>query len=294
MNLRKSISALLIAFVITLQFTQISVASAADYKVGGDCSGDPGVYSLSVEEYNERYFPKNSNGLWCFDNVNGQSTYQNIPVELDDAQVKRLAYRIEQIVCVDAKTRAECEVFGRKETKKILVNEIGLTASEARDILSCYALDDFAEKPPNTTCDTSYIEGPGEEGGAPRVYYWHHYPERSAFTKFNDLDGGAKSSIIGFALIAIIFFALFYSGFSPSKSERNLQSTSVAVVKTLLSIVGVALIIILIVWLYIAFIEPFLNGNPIDFSKKVLGVPQYMWTVIYGVYYIAWNSNRKK
>lgn len=292
MNLRKSISALLITFVIALQFTPISVATAAEYKVGDDCSGASGVEYFTVEEYNERYFPKNS-GLWCFDDVNGQSTYQNIPVELDDAQVKKLAYRIEQIVCVNAKTRAECEVFGRKETKKILVNELGLTATEAKDILSCYALEDFAEEPPNTTCDTSYIEGPWEEG-APRVYYWHHYPERSAFTKFNDLDGGAKSSIIGFALIAIIFFALFYSGFRPNKSERNAQSTSVALFKTLLSIVGVALLIIFIVWLYIAFIEPFFNGNPIDFSKKVLGVPQYMWTVIYGIYYIAWNSNRKK
>jgi hypothetical protein len=292
MNLRKSISALLIAFVVALQFTPISVATAAEYKVGDDCSGAPGVEYFTVEEYNERYFPKNS-GLWCFDDVNGQSTYQNIPVELDDAQVKRLAYRIEQIVCVNAKTRAECEVFGRKETKKILVNELGLTATEAKDILSCYALEDFAEEPPNTTCDTSYIEGPWEEG-APRVYYWHHYPERSAFTKFNDLDGGAKSSIIFFVLATIFFFALFYSGFRPNKSERNAQSTSVALVKTLLSIVGVALLIIFIVWLYIAFIEPFFNGNPIDFSKKVLGVPQYMWTVIYGVYYIAWNSNRKK
>ena len=292
MNLRKSISALLITFVIALQFTPISVATAAEYKVGDDCSGASGVEYFTVEEYNERYFPKNS-GLWCFDDVNGQSTYQNIPVELDDAQVKKLAYRIEQIVCVNAKTRAECEVFGRKETKKILVNELGLTATEAKDILSCYALEDFAEEPPNTTCDTSYIEGPWEEG-APRVYYWHHYPERSTFTKFNDLDGGAKSSIIFFVLATIFFFALFYSGFRPNKSERNAQSTSVALVKTLLSIVGVALLIIFIVWLYIAFIEPFFNGNPIDFSKKVLGVPQYMWTVIYGIYYIAWNSNRKK
>jgi len=292
MNLRKSISALLIAFVTALQFTSISVATAAEYKVGDDCSGAPGVEYFTVEEYNERYFPKNS-GLWCFDDVNGQSTYQNIPVELDDAQVKKLAYRIEQIVCVNAKTRAECEVFGRKETKKILVNEIGLTASEAKDILSCYALEDFAEEPPNTNCETSYITGPAEEG-ASRVYYWHHYPERSAFTKFNDLDGGAKSSIIFFVLATIFFFALFYSGFRPNESERNAQSTSVALVKTLLSIVGVALLIIFIVWLYIAFIEPFFNGNPIDFSKKVLGVPQYMWTVIYGIYYIAWNSNRKK
>ncbi len=282
-----------ITFVIALLFTPISVATAADYKVGDDCSGAPGVESLSVEEYNERYFPKNSDGLWCFDNVNGQSTYQKIPVELDDAQVNKLAYRIEQIECVNAKTRAECEVFGRKETKKILVNELGLTASEANDILSCYALDDWAEEPPNTTCDTSYINGPWEEG-APRVYYWHHYPERSAFTKFNDLDGGAKSSIIGFALIAIFFFVLFYSGFRPSKSERNIQSSSVALIKTLLSIAGVALGIVFILWIYIGFIEPFINDNPIDFSKKVLGVPQYMWPVIYGVYYIAWNSNQKK
>ena len=292
MNLRKSISALLIAFVIALQFIPISVATAAEYKVGDDCSGAPGVEYFTVEEYNERYFPKNS-GLWCFDDVNGQSTYQNIPVELDDAQVKRLAYRIEQIVCVNAKTRAECEVFGRKETKKILVNELGLTATEAKDILSCYALEDFAEEPPNTTCDTSYIEGPWEEG-APRVYYWHHYPERSAFTKFNDLDGGAKTSIIFFALITIFFFVLFYSGFRPDKSERNAQSTSVALVKTLLSIAGVALGIIFILWMYIGFVEPFFSDVEIDFSKKVLGVPQYMWPVIYGVYLTAWNSNRKK
>ena len=279
MNLRKSISALLIAFVITLQFTQISVATAAEYKVGDDCTdAEYGVYP---------------NGLWCFENVNGKSTYQNIPVELDDAQVKRLAYRIEQIVCVEAKTRAECEVFGRKETKKILVNEIGLTASEAQDVLSCYALEDFAEEPPNTTCETSYIEGPWEEG-APRIYYWHHYPERSAFTKFNDLDGGAKSSIIFFVLATIILFALFYSGFRPNKSETNVQSTSVALIKTLISILGVALGIVFILWIYIGFIEPFFSGVKIDFSKKVLGVPQYMWPVIYTAYLTAWNSNRKK
>jgi len=292
MNLRKSISALLIAFVIALQFTPISVATAAEYKVGDDCSGASGVEYFTVEEYNERYFPKNS-GLWCFDDVNGQSTYQNIPVELDDAQVKKLAYRIEQIVCVNAKTRAECEVFGRKETKKILVNELGLTSSEAMDILSCYALKDFAVEPPNTTCDTSYIEGPWEEG-APRVYYWHHYPERSAFTKFKDLDSGSKWSIIELALIVIFFFVLFYSGFRPHKSKRNVQSTSVALVKTLLSIAGVALGIVFILWIYIVFIEPFFSGVKIDFSKKVLGVPQYMWPVIYGVYITAWNSNRKK
>ena len=293
MSVRKVFSAVITALVLALPILPTSTAAAAEYKVGDDCSGDPGVESLSVEEYNERYFPKNSNGLWCFDNVNGKSTYQKIPVELDESQVKKLAYRIEQIECVDAKTRAECEVFGRKETKKILVNELGLTASEATDILSCYAHDDFAAEPPNTTCDTSYIEGPWEEG-APRVYYWHHYPERSAFTKFNDLDGGAKTSIIFFALITIFFFVLFYSGFRPDKSERNAQSTSVALVKTLLSIAGVALGIIFILWMYIGFVDPFFSGVEIDFSKKVLGVPQYMWPVIYGVYLTAWNSNRKK
>ena len=290
MNLRKSISALFIVFVIALQFTQISFATAADYKVGDDCSG---TSSLTVEEYRQKYWGENPNRVWCFDDENGTSTYQNLPVELDESEIDLLAFRIEQIVCVDAKTRAECEKFGRKEAKKILINEIGLTASEASNILSCYTHDVGAEEPPNTNCETSYINGPWAEG-APRVYYWHHYPERSAFTKFNDLDGGAKSSIIIFALIVITFFALFYSGFAPSKSERNIQSTTVALVKTLLSIVGVALIIIFSLWLYIAFIEPFFSGNSIDFSKKVLGVPQYMWTVIYGLYYIAWNSNRKK
>ena len=293
MSVRKVFSAVFTAFVLALLIIPTSTAAAADYKVGDDCSGAPGVEYFTVEEYNERYFPKNSDGLWCFDNVNGQSTYQNIPVELDDAQVKKLAYRIEQIVCVNAKTRAECEVFGRKETKKILVNELGLTNSEAKDILSCYALEDFAEEPPNTNCETSYIDGPWEEG-APRVYYWHHYPERSAFTKFNDLDGGAKSSIIFFVLAVIFFFVLFYSGFRPDKSQRNAQSTSVALIKTLLSIVGVALGIIFILWIYIGFIEPFFSGVEIDFSKKVLGVPQYMWPVIYGIYLTAWNSNRKK
>ena len=283
---------MLVAFVIALLFVPVSVATAAEYKVGDDCSPAPGEEYQTVDEYNERYFPKNS-GLWCFDDVNGKSTYQNIPVELDDAQVKRLAYRIEQIVCINAKTRAECEIYGRQEAKKILVNELGLTAGEAKDILSCYALADFAENPPNTNCETSYITGPAEEG-ASRVYYWHHYPERSAFTKFNDLDGGAKSSIIGFALIAIIFFALFYSGFRPNKSETNVQTTSVALVKTLLSMAGVALGIVFILWIYIGFIEPFFSGVEIDLSKKVLGVPQYVWPVIYAIYLTAWNSNRKK
>ena len=293
MAARKSISAILIAFVLALLFTPITIATAADYKVGDDCSPAPGEEYETVEQYNERYFPRNSGGLWCFNNINGKSTYQNIPVELDDPQIKRLTYRIEQINCVDAKTRAECEVFGRKETKKVIVDELGLTASEADDILSCYALEDFAEEPPNTTCETSYINGPWEEG-APRVYYWHHYPEQSAFSKFNDLDSGSKWSIIGLTLIVIFFFVLFYSGFRPNKSERNIQNSSVALIKTLLSIAGVALGIVFILWIYIGFIEPFFSGVEIDYSKKVLGIPQYMWPVVYGVYYMAWNSNRKK
>ena len=65
-------------------------------------------------------------------------------------------------------------------------------------------------------------------------------------------------------------------------------------VKTLLSVIGINLIIVFFVWLYIALIEPAMSGNKVDFSKKFLGVPQYMWTVIYTMYYIAWNSNRKK
>jgi hypothetical protein len=293
MFVRKVFSALFTALVLALPIIPTSTAVAADYKVGDDCSDGPGVEYLTADEYREKYLAKIPDGLWCLNEENGKSTYQNIPVELDDAQIKKLAYRIEQIECVTAKTKEECETFGIKEAKKILIKELGLTASQATDILSCNTHDVWAEEPPNTNCETSYINGPWGEG-APRVYYWHHYPERSALTKFNDLDGGAKSSIVFFVLAVIFFIVLFYSGFRPDKSERNAQSTSVALIKTLLSIVGVALGIIFILWIYIGFIEPFFSGVEIDFSKKVLGVPQYMWPVIYGIYLTAWNSNRKK
>ena len=293
MTFRKPFSALLIAFVVALHFTPISVATAADYKVGDDCSSASGVEYLSVEEYRQKISAGNSNGLWCFNEENGKSTYQNIPVELDESEINLLVDRIEQIVCVDTKTRAECEQFGIKETKKILIKDLGLTSAQATDILSCNTVEVGSGEPPNSTCDTAYIEGPWEEGAA-QVYDWHHYPERSMFTKFKDLDGGAKSSIIFVVLFILFYFVLFYSGFRPIKSERNLQSTSVAVVKTLLSIAGVVLAIIFILWVYIVLIEPFFSDVEIDFSKKVLGVPQYMWPIIYGVYYIAWNSNRKK
>lgn len=276
---RKIITSVMALIVFALLIIPTSTAAGADYKVGDDCS--------------EAEYGENPNGLWCLTKENGESTFQTIPVELDDSQIEKLSSSIEQIVCLNARTKAECETFGIKETKQILIKDFELTASQANDILSCNDHDVWSEDPPNSNCLQSYIEGPWGEG-APRVYYWHHYPERSAFTKFNDLDGGAKSSIIFFVLMMIFFFGLFYSGFRPEKSQRNLQTTSVALVKTLLSIVGVALVIVFIVWMYVGVIEPFFNGTEIDFSKKVLGIPQYMWPVIYVIYFTAWNLNRKK
>jgi hypothetical protein len=268
-----------IALLLLLFVAGGSSMAATSYKVGDDCSG------VKSGEY-----PK---GLWCYRDNNGESTFQNIPVDLDDSEVNLLEYRIEQIICVEAKTRAECEIFGEKATKKILIKELGLTSSQANDILSCRNLREWAEEPPNSSCVSIYIEGPWA-GGAPRVYYWHHYPEESAFAKFAALDGGAKVSIILLVLIALFFFALFYSGFRPTGSDRSSSQESIAIVKSLLSMAGVALGIIFVVWLYIGFIEPVFGGTKIDLSKKIFGVPQYMWPVIYGVYLTAWNSNRKK
>lgn len=44
----------------------------------------------------------------------------------------------------------------------------------------------------------------------------------------------------------------------------------------------------------VALIHSAMSGDKVDFSKKVFGVPQYMWTVISTMFYIAWESNRKK
>ena len=267
------------AFVVAILSLPAYTAAAANELVGDDCQG------IDWDDY-----PK---GMWCLYNLDGSITFQNIPVELDLATIETIEGKIERINCGKIQTRAECEIFGITETKKILVAHFGLTEAQSEDILSCSKVKDFSEDPPNSTKAGEYIEGPWENG-APRVCLWHHWPERTAIERFNGLDGGAKSSIIFFILAEIVFFGLFYSAFRENNSVRNGLSTNSALIKTLLSVIGVNLIIVFIVWLYIAFIEPSMSGNKIDFSKKFLGVPQYMWTVIYVLYYIAWNSSRKK
>jgi hypothetical protein len=279
MSTRKIFSAIMMAFVVALLTLPTYSASAAEQLVGDDCQG------IDCDAY-----PK---GLWCLEDLDGSMTFQNIPIELDLATVEKIERKIERINCGKIETRAECEIFGVKETKKILVTDFGLTAAQSEDLLSCSKVRDFGQEPPDTTYAGEYIEGPWESG-APRVCIWHHWPERSAVMRFKDLDGGAKSSIIFFVLLEIFFFGLFYSAFRENNSGNNGRSTGAALVKTLLSVIGINLIIVFFVWLYIALIEPAMSGNKVDFSKKFLGVPQYMWTVIYTMYYIAWNSNRKK
>jgi hypothetical protein len=279
MTTHKIFSAVLTTFVVVLLSLPTYSSIAADYKVGDDCQG------VDWDAY-----PK---GMWCLEDLDGSITFQNIPVELDLATIENIEGKIERINCGKIKTRAECEILGIEETKKILATDFGLTDAQSEDLLSCSKVRDFGEQPPDTTYAGEYIEGPWESG-APRVCLWHHWPEKTAIERFSGLDGGAKFSIIFFVLLEIVFFGIFYSTFRENKSEKNGRSTAAALFKTLLSVVGVNLLIVFFVWLYIALIEPAMSGNKVDFSKKFLGVPQYMWTVIYTMYYIAWNSNRKK
>ena len=279
MSTRKIFSVVLTTFVVVLLSLPTYSSIAAGYKVGDNCQG------VDWDAY-----PK---GMWCLEDLDGSITFQSIPVELDLATIENIEGKIERINCGKIETRAECEIFGIEETKKILVTDFALSDAQSEDLLSCSKVRDFGEQPPDTTYAGEYIEGPWESG-APRVCIWHHWPEKTAIARFSGLDGGAKFSIIFFVLLEIVFFGIFYSAFRENKSEKNGRSTASALVKTLLSVVGVNLIIVFFVWLYIALIEPAMSGNKIDFSKKFLGVPQYMWTVIYTMYYIAWNSNRKK
>jgi hypothetical protein len=76
----------------------------------------------------------------------------------------------------------------------------------------------------------------------------------------------------GWALIAVSLFLIGLTFFAMKDSSKSLRE---ALVKTSISVLVLALVIVSLVALLVNIIEPLLRHNPVDFSKKVFGVPQY-------------------
>ena len=252
---------------------------ANTYKVGDSCQ--------DVEEVD---YPK---GLWCALDIDGNFTFWEMPYQLDGASVAILTKDIEGVDCTKTETRADCEALARSVATETIVSKLNLTKSQAESILSCYRFDGFSE-PLDFSNEGIYLDDGPWESGAPRFCYWYKYPDVSAAQRFSNLDGGAKLSIIFFVFLAIALFVIFYGGFDSQDAKKGISTLGARIGKTLLAMVAFALVVIFCLWIYIAFLEPLFSGTKIDFSKKVFGVPQYMLPIIYGVYFMIWNSKNKK
>ena len=78
------------------------------------------------------------------------------------------------------------------------------------------------------------------------------------------------------------------------RKEKGAANLTSRLIKASLAVGGVALFVIFGSWLFIVVIEPLVSGSKIDLSKKIFGVPQYMLLMLNAIYFIAWNSTRKK
>ena len=273
------VNALLTILTMIFLVMPNSSSLADTYKVGDNC-----------QDIAEVDYPK---GLWCALDLEGNFTFWEVPYQIDEDSAAILTKDIEAVDCTKTATRAECEALAREVATQTIVGKFALTKSQAESILSCYRFDGFSG-PFDFSEEGIYLEDGPWESGAPRFCYWYKYPEASAAERFNNLDGGAKFSILFFVVFAIFLFVIFFDAFSPKTKEKGLGSLSARTAKTILAMAGVALGIVFLVWLYIGFIEPLFSGTKIDLSKKIFGVPQYMLSFMYGMYFLIWNSNRKK
>ena len=267
---------LFVILAIIFTCTPAAFSSTTEYKVGDNC-----------HNLNEVDYPI---GLWCGGDGEGNWEFTEIPYQLDDVSVEILLRDIEGVDCSKASTRTQCEKLGRDVATETLVNKMNLTNTQAASVLSCYKYKSF-NTPPDFSSQGVYLENSPWSNQVPRFCYWYKYPTENAAQRFNNLDGGAKSSILFFVGAAIFFFILFFTAQNKEKGAANLTSR---LVKSVLAVGGVVLVIVFGVWLFVAVIEPLFSGTKIDLSKKIFGVPQYMLLILNAVYFIAWNSNRKK
>jgi hypothetical protein len=258
-----------------LTFNSAAFSATTEYKVGDNC-----------KDIQEIDYPE---GLWCGLGKEGNFYFSEIPYQLDDSQVAILTNDIEGVDCTKVKTRDDCENLARIIATETIVNKFELTKKQAEVILSCHEFESY--NPPDFSDQGIYIEEGPWENGAPRFCYWYKYPNVSSAERFSNLDGGAKASILFFFGTAILFFILFFTAQNKEKGAANLISR---LVKTVLAVGGVALFIVFGVWLFVVVIEPLFSGTKIDLSKKIFGVPQYMLLILNAIYFIAWNSNKKK
>jgi hypothetical protein len=279
MRLKRILATLFIVFSFTFSVTPIAMSVESLYKVGDNC-----------QDVDEVDYPK---GLWCALDIDGNFTFWEMPYQLDDASVAILTKDIEGVDCTKTETRADCESLARSVATETIVSKLNLTKSQAESILSCYRFDGFSE-PLDFINQGIYLDDGPWESGAPRFCYWYKYPDVSAAQRFNNLDGGAKLSIIFFVFLAIVLFIILYGAFDSQDGKKGIGSLSARTGKTLLAMVAFALVVVFCVWIYVSFLEPLFSGTKIDLSKKVFGVPQYMLPIIYGVYFMIWNSKNKK
>ena len=259
-----------------LTFNSVAFSATPEYKVGDNCK------DIDPIDYPE--------GLWCGQGNEGNFYFSEIPFQLDDSQVAILTEDIEALDCTNVKTWIDCENLGRISAIETMINKFELTKKQAEIILSCYKFD-AGDAPPDFVNFDFEIRNAPLEFGRVRLCYYYKYPKESAAERFNNLDGGAKSSIIFFIGAAILLFILFFTAQNKEKGAANLTSR---LVKTVLAVCGFALIIVFGVWLFVVVIEPLFSGTKIDLSKKIFGIPQYMLMILNAVYFIAWNSNKKK
>ena len=262
-----------------LTFNSVAFSATPEYKVGDNCK------DIDPIDYPE--------GLWCGQGNEGNFYFSEIPFQLDNSQVAILTEDIEGLDCTKVKTWVDCENLGRISATETMVNKFKLTKKQAEIILSCYKFD-AGDAPPEFVQFNFEIRNAPLEFGRVRLCYYYKYPNVSAAERFSNLDGGAKASILFFIGAAIFFFLIFFDIFSPTKNEKSIRGLIPRLIKTFLAIGGVALFIVFGVWLFVVVIEPLFSGTKIDFSKKIFGVPQYMLFILNAVYFIAWNSNKKK
>ena len=267
---------LFVILAIIFTCTPAAFSATTEYKVGDTC-----------HNLNEVDYPI---GLWCGGDGEGNWEFTEIPYQLDDASVEILLRDIEGVDCSKASTRTQCEELGRVVATETLIKKINLTNTQAASVLSCHKYKSF-NTPPDFSSQGVSLENSSWSNQVPRFCYWYKYPTESSIQRFNNLDGGAKSSIIFFIGAAIFFFFLFFTSMRKEKGAANLTSR---LIKASLAVGGVALFVIFGSWLFIVVIEPLASGSKIDLSKKIFGVPQYMLLMLNAIYFIAWNSNRKK
>jgi hypothetical protein len=175
-------------------------------------------------------------------------------------------------------SRADPESFNL-QIGEIKVSEISTWQNYALAGESCGLLSDI-EIAPDLTC----VED--DDGN---FILESKFPKKSLGDLLYEKTGFAPDATSWMLIISVVFLIGLIISTVWNSRRSKIENLASAVLGILILGFGIFAVVALIV----NVIEPYLRGNPVDFSKKVLGIPQYFYLVPMMIATILRNSGKK-